>query len=126
MIKEGENDGLSLRMPLALFPKDMPMHAEIVAKRGDVAALCQRYGVARLDVFGSAATGTDFDSERSDIDFLVAFQSDIEPTLDQFFGLEAALSDLFGREVDLVGSGAVRNPYVRASIERTREPVYGV
>jgi len=113
-------------MPLALFPKDMPMHAEIVAKRGDVAALCQRYGVARLDVFGSAATGTDFDSERSDIDFLVAFQSDIEPTLDQFFGLEAALSDLFGREVDLVGSGAVRNPYVRASIERTREPVYGV
>jgi predicted nucleotidyltransferase len=35
--------------------------------------LCRRYGVRRLDVFGSAARGADFDVATSDVDFLVQF-----------------------------------------------------
>jgi uncharacterized protein len=35
-------------------------------------ALCRRFHVRRLDVFGSAARG-DFDPEHSDVDFIVEF-----------------------------------------------------
>jgi hypothetical protein len=47
------------------------------------------------------------------------------PPLERFFGLAEALEALFGRPVDLVEDGAVRNPYLRAGIDRSREPVYG-
>jgi predicted nucleotidyltransferase len=102
------------------------MHAEIAARRDALKALCERYDVARLEVFGSAARGVDFDLAASDVDFLVAFKaaSRLDP-LDQFFGLADALKDLFGRPVDLVEASAVRNPFVRAAIDRSREVVYG-
>ena len=47
------------------------MHLEILHKREAITALCREYGVARLEVFGSAARGSDFDPARSDADFLV-------------------------------------------------------
>ena len=80
----------------------------------------------RLEVFGSAARGADFDPARSDADFLVEFApgSDM-PALRRFFGLAEDLEQLLGRHVDLVEPGAVRNPYLRASIDRVREVVYG-
>ena len=101
------------------------MHAAIADKRDELAELCRRYGVARLEVFGSAARGTDFDSGTSDADFLVEFNRDsgLAP-FDQFFGLAEALRDALGRPVDLVESGAVHNPYLRAAIDRSRELVY--
>ena len=42
----------------------------IEVKRTEVGELCRRYGVRRLEVFGSAARGS-FDPETSDLDFLV-------------------------------------------------------
>jgi uncharacterized protein len=101
------------------------MHAEIAAKCEALKALCERYDVARLEVFGSAARGVDFDPAASDVDFLVAFKaaSRLDP-LEQFFGLADALKDLFGRPVDLVETSAVSNPFVRAAIDRSREAVY--
>ncbi len=45
-------------------------------KKGEVAELCRRYGVARLEVFGSAARGTDFGPRSSDADFLAEFKLD--------------------------------------------------
>ena len=101
------------------------MHAAIADKKEDLAELCRRYGVARLEVFGSAARGTDFDPQSSDADFLVEFNSDsgMAP-FDQFFDLAAALRRTLGRPVDLVESGTVHNPYLRAAIERSRELVY--
>ena len=101
------------------------MHAAIADKREELAELCRRYGVARLEVFGSAARGTDFDPQTSDADFLVEFNPDSGfGPFDQFFGLAEALRDALGRPVDLVESGAVRNPYLRAAIDRSRELVY--
>ena len=52
------------------------MHAEIEGKRDEIAGICRRYRVSRLEVFGSAARGTDFDPETSDADFIVRFSSD--------------------------------------------------
>lgn len=101
------------------------MHANLSAHLPEVRAACRRYGVARLEVFGSAARGLDFDPARSDADFLVEFDPATELTpLDQFFGLADALGRVLERPVDLVEAGAVRNPYVLADINRARELVY--
>jgi predicted nucleotidyltransferase len=101
------------------------MHPSIAAKRPQIAALCRRFHVRRLDVFGSAARGDDFDPARSDVDFLVELDTDAPLSLyDTYFGLQRDLQTLLGREVDLISPAAVDNPYVRASIERNREPVY--
>jgi predicted nucleotidyltransferase len=102
------------------------MRVEIEQNRDAVAALCRRYGVARLEVFGSAARGLDFDPERSDFDFLVEFEHQNDPSpLGQFFGFAEALEQLLGRPVDLVQPSAIGNPYLRAAINRSRELVYG-
>ena len=101
------------------------MHTLVDQHRADIALLCRQYGVRQLEVFGSAARGTDFDPATSDVDFLVEFEPDSGlPTLRQFFGLAKALEGLLGRPVDLVERGAIRNPYILADIERAHEVVY--
>ena len=102
------------------------MHSLIQEKQPAIAELCRRYGVQRLEVFGSAARGTDFDPATSDADFLVEFSVESgPPSLKIFFGLQSDLSQLLGRDVDLAEPAALRNPYVRASVNRTRELIYG-
>lgn len=87
--------------------------------------LCQEYGVARLEIFGSAATG-DFDPARSDMDFLVEFlpNRDLGPWLSHFFAFQDALLTLFGCKVDLVTPGGLRNPYFVREAERMRRHLY--
>jgi len=81
--------------------------------------------VRQLEVFGSGARGADFDPHRSDVDFLVEFEpGDGAPTLRTFFALREGLAAAVGRPVDLVVAGSVVNPFLKAEIERTREPVY--
>ena len=97
---------------------------EIESHRRELQALCRRFHVRRLDLFGSAASG-DFDPEHSDIDFLVEFERGApQHPFDAYFGLKEGLEELFGRPVDLVEAGAVRNPYLKESIEQSRENVY--
>jgi predicted nucleotidyltransferase len=100
------------------------MHPAIAQHRSGISAICQHYRISRLDVFGSAARADDFNPASSDADFLVEFAPDAHPGLDVFFGAKTALEQLLGRSVDLVEPGAVRNPYVLASINRNRESVY--
>jgi predicted nucleotidyltransferase len=100
------------------------MHPAIAQHRSGIAAICQRYHINRLEVFGSAARADDFNPASSDADFLVEFGPDAPPSLEAFFGAKADLEQLLGRGVDLVEPGAVRNPYVLASINRNREAVY--
>ena len=101
------------------------MHIAIASKQEELAGLCRLHGVARLEIFGSAARGEDFDPETSDADFLVEFGPTAGPrTLDQYFNFRDALHDALGRPVDLVEFGAVQNPYLRASIDESRELVY--
>ncbi len=93
-------------------------------KRAQIEILCRTYRVRRLDVFGSA-TRDDFDPARSDVDFLVEFEPDPDlNTFHAYMDLREALSSLLDRPVDLVMAGAVRNRYIKAAIEATREPVY--
>ena len=98
---------------------DIPTHGE------ELRELCRRFHVRRLDLFGSAAR-EDFDPARSDLDFLVEFDSRAPEaqSLKTYFKFKELLEALFGRSVDLVEPGAMRNPYLKASIERSREPVF--
>jgi predicted nucleotidyltransferase len=100
------------------------MHPAIAQHRSGISAICKRYHIHRLEVFGSAARGDDFNPASSDADFLVEFALDAQPDLAAFFGAKTDLEKLLGRGVDLVEPGAVRNPYVLASINRNREAVY--
>lgn len=100
------------------------MHPLVQSKKLEIARLCRRRGVARLEIFGSAARD-DFDPARSDLDFLVEFAGDAPGTaLQSFFGLKENLETLFGRAVDLVEDGAIRNSYVLVTIDRDRQIVY--
>lgn len=101
------------------------MHPLIQHQRAEIARLCRLHQVRRLEVFGSAARGADFDPDTSDADFLVEFEAGSEPGLDTFFGLKDDLEGLLRRKVDLVQASAVRNPYLLASINQAREVVYG-
>ena len=82
--------------------------------------MCQRHGVARHALFGSALRD-DFDPDTSDLD-LVEFSS-MSPSehAGAYFGLLEDLEDLFARRVDLVEIGAVRNPYLRGEIEEHQQ-----
>jgi uncharacterized protein len=92
--------------------------------RAQIEAVCRRYQVARLAVFGSAATDT-FDPATSDIDLLVTF-APMPPVehANAYFGLLEALESLFGREIDLVEEAAIKNPYFRRTIEGSRVALY--
>jgi predicted nucleotidyltransferase len=100
------------------------MPALLEDKRAQIEELCRQFRVRRLDVFGSAIRD-DFDPGRSDVDFLVEFEPDPDlNTFHAYMDLREALSSLLERPVDLVMAGAVRNRYIKAAIEATREPVY--
>lgn len=79
----------------------------------------------RPDLFDSAAGGG-FDSERSDLDFVVSFEPRTPARLfDRYFGLKEDLERLFGRDVDLVMEGvAWKNPHFARNVEQSRVPLY--
>ena len=100
------------------------MSPELARHRTELEALCRRYAVLRLELFGSAATSHDR-PEESDLDFLVEF-GPLPPGgyADAYFGLRESLEGLFGRSVDLVVASAIRNPYFRQAVEQTKTLVY--
>jgi uncharacterized protein len=101
------------------------MHAIVEQRRAEIADLCRLYRVKRLDVFGSAATGT-FDPASSDIDFLVEFEDMDDGTYARrFFDLMNALESLFERKVDLLTPASIRRPTFRDEVDRTKQVVYG-
>ena len=100
------------------------MVAVVEEHSGEIAELCRRLGVKRLEIFGSAE-GDHFDPERSDVDFLVEFDiADPVAHARAYFALSAGLRDLFSRDVDLVEVRAVTNPYFLESINRNRRQIY--
>jgi hypothetical protein len=100
------------------------MTAILEQNKVTLAKLCKKYHVAALDVFGSAASD-DFNELTSDIDFLVEFDSTVKTRrFDTFFELREELNKLFGRPVDLVEPGGLRNPYFIESVNQTRRRIY--
>jgi uncharacterized protein len=92
--------------------------------RSELDALCRKYHVKSLEVFGSAADGT-FDPACSDLDFLLEFLPEASSRIfSGFFDLKEDLERLFGRKVDLVIPKAIRNRYRLELINQQRKLVY--
>jgi predicted nucleotidyltransferase len=96
----------------------------LAKNRREIGEVCRRFHVLRLEVFGSAAREIDF-SDESDIDLLVEYEDGHDPpSLEEFFALRGELAEVLGRDVDLVMTSAVRNPYVRADMERSKRVLH--
>ncbi|MCP9841890.1 nucleotidyltransferase domain-containing protein [Synechococcus sp. J7-Johnson] len=82
--------------------------------------LCNRYGVDRLEVFGSAAKGL-FDPASSDLDFIVQMTGQREPGYARrFCSFADELEALFGRPVDLLTESMIHNPFFRKDVDASR------
>ena len=90
--------------------------------RPEIGDLCRKLRVKRLDIFGSA-TGDDFCPD-SDVDVLVQFERDSDRPFDRYFELKENLEDILGRTVDVIVEKAIKNPYFKSEVERTRRNVY--
>lgn len=113
-------------MSSATTNKDACLQRSPLAEQLDtIRTLCETYGVAKLEVFGSFCTPA-FERERSDIDFLVEYlpEQDLGPWLREHQALEDALQHLLQIDVDLVFSDALRNRWFRQEAAQTRTTIY--
>lgn len=86
----------------------------------ELGAVCRKYHIRKLAIFGSALRG-DFRSE-SDLDLLVEFEPGTKIGLD-FITLQDELSALFGRAVDLNTAGFL-SPHFRQKVLNTAQVIY--
>jgi predicted nucleotidyltransferase len=83
--------------------------------RKALAAVCRRYGVKKLSLFGSAARNEL--RPESDVDLMVEFKRSSKTTLLDYARMQSDLSPLFGnRPIQIAGPGILKNPYRRRTI----------
>ena len=101
------------------------MHPSVAKHTNEIIALCKKYGVLRLEVFGSAARGVDFDETQSDVDLIARFDKvHAKFTLSEYFDFVDELETVLNRKVDLSEDVYIKNPYLRQSIDSCRELLY--
>lgn len=89
-----------------------------------IRALCDKHSVSSLFVFGSILT--DKFQKSSDIDFIVDFKGiDVYNYADNYFDLKTSLENLLKRQVDLLEDKAIKNPFLRESIDSSKQRIYG-
>lgn len=89
-----------------------------------IIALCKKYKVHKLFVFGSILTNRFNDN--SDIDFVVDFnKTEITDYFDNYFDFKYSLEDLLSREIDLLEEQTIKNPYLKKNIDSTKTLIYG-
>lgn len=107
-----------------ISPGERDVVADIITeKRAEIAALCRKYRVQRLDLFGSA-TSDRFDPETSDVDLLVDVGEYEQDIVYRYLDLARALEELLGHDVDLVTVRSVKSPLFRQAIEERRVTLY--
>ncbi|MCR8874755.1 nucleotidyltransferase family protein [Phocaeicola barnesiae] len=89
-----------------------------------IVALCKKYKVNKLFVFGSILT--DRFNDDSDVDLVVSFnKAEVSDYFDNYFDFKYSLEDLFGREVDLLEEQTIKNPYLKKNVDATKALIYG-
>ena len=101
-------------------PTAAPLPLLLQAKLELLRELCERYGLERLELFGSAARGA-FNPTSSDLDFIVQMKGRREPGYARrFYEFAEAIETLYGRRVDLLTELMIKNPYFKAEVEKER------
>ncbi len=95
---------------------------KITVPNHQIAAYCRKWRIVELALFGSVLRD-DFRPD-SDIDVLVTLAPDAPWSLYDWVDMIDELKAIFGREVDLVSRGGLRNPFRRHEILTTREIIY--
>ena len=99
--------------------------ARIRVPYDEVAALCRKWRIRELALFGSVLRD-EFRTD-SDIDVLVDFEPGAPWTLSSWLSIRDELASLLGRPVDLVEKGAIEqspNPFLKRHILTHMESVY--
>lgn len=120
----GEGGGAHRGLPGAAsfrYPGDMHVRSDIEVCDQPLAELCRRYSVARLDLFGSSASGDH--RPDSDVDLLVEFLPGTRVGFLHLAGLQLDLQELLGRKVDLVPRGGLK-PALRDEVLREARALF--
>lgn len=91
-----------------------------------IVALCKKYRVKSLAVFGSILT--DRFNDDSDVDLLVDFDTTDHEQWDyvsNYFDFRDSLERLFERKVDLIEYKGIRNPLFREAVDSKKQYIYG-
>jgi uncharacterized protein len=89
----------------------------------EIITLCKKNNVKSLYVFGSVLT--DKFTDKSDIDLIVDIDSsDPLEYSDYYFSLKFALEELLRRQIDLLETRALKNPYLRENIDNSKTLLY--
>ena len=94
----------------------------IIVAQTDIWELCEKAGVARLDLFGFVASG--LAGPDSEVDILVRFDDCSDNLFSRYFDLKEGLERILERSVVLVEERAVKNPYRKKAIDRDRRKIY--
>ena len=105
------------------------VHPVIASRLAEIAAVCEQFGVLRLEVFGSASGNGDtpFNPERSDVDLLISDETlDSEERMGVLApaALMAALEVVLDRQVDVLYDRRITNRYLRQIVDDEREVIY--
>ena len=101
-----------------------PLPELLQAKLESLQQLCERYGVVKLELFGSAAKGM-FDPKSSDIDLIAEFNNRRQAGYAaRFLAFADGAEELFGRPVDLLTEAMIKNPYFKQDVDESRLLLY--
>lgn len=98
------------------------MRPQLTVDRKRIESFCRKWKIKELSLFGSVLTDN-FRLE-SDVDVLVVYEENSRHDIWDHLHAEEELSEILGRNVDLVQKKAVRNPFRRRHILDNREIVY--
>ena len=98
------------------------MNPKVQLDLESLAEFCRKWRIRELSIFGSALRD-DFGPE-SDLDFLVSFEPETSLDLFDLLDMKEELEARHGRTVDLIEKEALRNPWRKREILRTREVIY--
>lgn len=92
--------------------------------KDQIQRLCEKHKVKSLYSFGSVNTARF--SKESDVDLMVDFETNdpIEYS-DNYFDLKFELERILNRSIDLLENKAIKNPFLRENIEKSKVLIYG-
>ena len=84
--------------------------------------LCVRYGIQKLEVFGSFARGDAH--QNSDIDLIAQFTG-LTNLVDRFFSFKSEVEKISKHPVDILPNKPFKNPIFAKNVNKDRKIVYG-